>query len=195
VTPISLQSTLQPNATLQQVIAYLNAFSTMVQTMSQQNVIQNVGSSGAVLSSIRNAAALQFPYYTSASAVTLGQLSPLSIALLAGTTTAQMQATLGINTWTPFSFGTVSTGTITPNPASGLKQSVTNDGAFTISATAQIGDVQISVTNGASAGTISFSGFTKQFTGDTLDTVPGHNFVIFIYGFPNGTAYLIKALQ
>jgi hypothetical protein len=87
-------------------------------------------------------------------------------------------------------------GSITPNPSSGLKQQVTNNGPFSIIATQQVGDIELLIVNGASAGTITFSGFSKQWTGDTLDATPGHQFVVFIYGLPNKrSAFLVRALQ
>lgn len=96
-----------------------------------------------------------------------------------------------------FDLGTPINGsTITPNPSTCLKQKVTNNVAgFTIAATAETGDLELRVVNGASAGTISFSGFDIQWTGDALTTVNGSQFVIFIYGFPSKRAYIIKALQ
>lgn len=99
---------------------------------------------------------------------------------------------------TPFDLGTPANGaTITPNPSDNLKQTVANDVvAFTIAATAEVGDVELTITNGATAGAIAFSGFTKSWGGDALDTTAGHSFVVFIYGHPNGlSSYLIKALQ
>lgn len=96
-----------------------------------------------------------------------------------------------------FDLGTPANGaTITPNPLDGLKQKVTNNVAgFTIAATTQIGDCEVRITNGASAGTITFSGFV-QWTGDPLDAVNGNQFVAFIFGFGGGKrAYLIKKLQ
>ena len=115
-------------------------------------------------------------------------------------TTGGGQTITGGFTWTPFSLGTVTTGTVTPSPLNNLKQTLTNGGAFTIAAGTTVGDVELYVTNNASAGTISFSGFTKQFSSDALDTTNTHEFVIFIYIFKNdaGTvksAYLIKAMQ
>jgi hypothetical protein len=98
-------------------------------------------------------------------------------------------------TFTPHDHGTVSSGTITPNPSSGLKQVVTNDGAFTIAATSEVGDVELRVVNASSAGAITFSGFDKQWVGDSLDTTDAHQFVVFVYGFSGKQAYLIKALQ
>lgn len=123
----------------------------------------------------------------------------LSVLQLAGAnvlTTAGGQTLTGGFNETPFDFKTVSTGTITPNPSKGLKQKVTNGGAFAIAATAEIGEVELLVTNGASAGAITLSGFTKQFTGDAFDTTSGHRFAVFIYAFDAGvTAVLVKALQ
>ena len=96
---------------------------------------------------------------------------------------------------TLFSWGTVS-GTITPNPSAGIKQSLTNNGAFTFAATSEVGDCQVEVINGATAGAITFSGFTKNYAGDALDTTNGHKFVIFVYGFgADGADYMIKARQ
>ena len=98
----------------------------------------------------------------------------------------------------PFDLGTPANGvTVTPNPSDNLKQKLVNNVAgFTIAATAEVGDVELFVSNGANAGTITFSGFSKQWSGDSLDTTNGHAFVVFIYGLPNGaSAYLIKALQ
>ena len=98
-------------------------------------------------------------------------------------------------TITPTALGTISSGTITPNPATCLKQTLTNNGAFTIAAPTQIGDIELFMTNGASAVIPTFSGFTKQFIGDALDNTVGHKFFIFIYGFGSTTAYVVKALQ
>ena len=96
-----------------------------------------------------------------------------------------------------FDLGTPANGaTVTPNPLDGLKQKITNNVAgFTIVATTQIGDCEVRVTNGASAGTITFSGFV-QWSSDPLTTTNGHQFVIFIFAFGGDKrAYLIKKLQ
>jgi hypothetical protein len=98
---------------------------------------------------------------------------------------------------TEVSLGTPTNGsTVTPNPGDSLKQTLTNNVAgFTIAATAQVGDVELRIVNGASAGTITFSGFDKQWAGDSLDTTSGHQFIAFIYGFGAKKAYILKALQ
>lgn len=112
-------------------------------------------------------------------------------------TTAGGQALIGGFTEVEFDLGTPANGsTITVDPSSNLKQTLTNNVAgFTIDATAECGDVELRIVNGASAGTITFSGFDKQWTSDPLDTVSGNQFIVFIYGFVAKKAYLIKALQ
>ncbi len=114
-------------------------------------------------------------------------------------TTGGGQTITGGFTWTPFSLGN-GTGTITPSSLNNLKQTLTNNATFTIAAPSVVGDIELYITNTASAGTIVFSGFTKQYTGDALDTTSGHEFQIFIYCSKNAagsvrTAYLVKAMQ
>lgn len=98
-------------------------------------------------------------------------------------------------TYSPADHGTVSSGSITPNPLDGPKQVVTNAGAFQINATSQTGDVELHIINGTGAGAVTFAGFSKKWVGDSLNTTTGHEFVVFIYGYGTKSAYLIKALQ
>lgn len=99
-------------------------------------------------------------------------------------------------TFEPYDHGTVSSGSITPNPSQCLKQTVTNNGAFTLNATTECGDVELHVTNGASAGTITFSGFVKKYTSDPITTTNTHKFIIMIFGWGAlGADYVIKARQ
>ena len=99
--------------------------------------------------------------------------------------------------WTPFDFGSVSSGNITPDPLNGLKQTVTNNGNFEIDPPTDVGDIELHVTNGSTPGTITFgSGWNMNFIGDPLDTTVGHKFVIYIYGWGTlGADRLIKARQ
>lgn len=96
--------------------------------------------------------------------------------------------------YTEFSHGTAGA-SITPNPSVCPKQYVVNNGAFTIVATSEVGDVELRVENGSTPGAITFSGFNKNWTGDPLTVTGGHQFIIFIYGYSAKKAYLIKALQ
>jgi hypothetical protein len=127
-----------------------------------------------------------------------GNFPALSVNGSAALTVAGNLTLVGGFNEQPFSLDPlVNNETITPNPSDNLKQSVTNNvAAFTIAATAQIGDVELTIINGASPCIPAFSGFSKEWSGDSFDQVPGHAFVVFIYGFPGGfTTHIIKALQ
>lgn len=88
------------------------------------------------------------------------------------------------------------TGSVTLNSGSGPLQYITNNGAFTITAPANDGSLVLLVTNGASAGTITFSGFTVgSNVGDTLTTTNGHKFMISVIRIYGTTSYHVKALQ
>ncbi len=87
--------------------------------------------------------------------------------------------------------------TITPNPSDGLIQKLTfNVTNLTIAATSQIGNLVLRIVVGPSAGALSLSGFHKQYTGDTVDNINGHEFNVFIYGFgAAGADCMVKARQ
>jgi hypothetical protein len=97
------------------------------------------------------------------------------------------------------SLGTKSSGTLTPTiDASNMNlQYVTNGGAFTLAAPSTAGDYTIilDITNNGSAGTISYSGWTKNPSGDTLDTTNAHAFRFFITKINGVTSATIQALQ
>lgn len=98
-------------------------------------------------------------------------------------------------TVTPNNLGTMSNFTI--NPALGNYQFGTNDGAFTLTAPASDCAIDLLVTNGASAGTITLSGFTAPAGGggDTYATTNTNKYILHIRRI-NGTAtYMWKALQ
>lgn len=69
---------------------------------------------------------------------------------------------------TSYDLGTITTTAQTPDPANGNMQHLNANGAFTLNAPTASGEytIVIEVTNGASAGTITTSGFTKV-NGDT----------------------------
>lgn len=98
--------------------------------------------------------------------------------------------------------GTVNSGTIT---ALGMSNTVvplvrqwyyTNDGAHILPAPTIDGTLRILVTNGASAGTITFSGFTvKASPGDPLNTTNTDKFLIEIFTINSISTYRVYALQ
>lgn len=98
---------------------------------------------------------------------------------------------------TAFDAGTKSTGTFTPSPASGLAQKAVNDGAHTLAPPSPVtGDTLRMIllyTNGASAGAVTTTGFTKV-TG-TFTTTNTHKFVLEITIIAGSSLLEIKPLQ
>lgn len=88
---------------------------------------------------------------------------------------------------TPYSLGTKSTNW-TIDPANGNVQYMTNGGAHQITAPANDCEVEIFVINGASSGTLTFSGFTGSIMGDTYNTTNGNKFT-FIVRRVNGESH------
>lgn len=92
--------------------------------------------------------------------------------------------------------GTKSSGTYTPDPAGGNLKHIVNGGAFTLAAPTATGDytLVIQMTNNASAGTTTVSGFSKQ-SGDNLTTTDGDDFFLFITKINGFTSLIVQALQ
>lgn len=95
----------------------------------------------------------------------------------------------------PFDLGNITSFTI--DPALGNYQYGTNNGAATWTAPASDCAIDILITNGATAGSITFSGFTVASgnTGDPLTTTNGHKFIVSIRRINAISTYVIKALQ
>ena len=109
--------------------------------------------------------------------------------------TAQDQNFTGGVTVTSLSLGTGS-GTVTIDPGQCPLQYITNNGAFTFSAPANDGSCSILITNGATAGTITFTGFTVgSNTGEPLTTTNTSKFIVTIMRVNGLATYFIKALQ
>lgn len=91
--------------------------------------------------------------------------------------------------------GTWTTGTCTPDPDDRPMQKLTANGSFTLAASSVNGATILKVTNGASAGTITFSGFTDG-GGDDYATTNGAVFLIFIFiAEAGGKYYQIRRLS
>ena len=90
----------------------------------------------------------------------------------------------------------LSTGNITVDCGARPLQYITNGGAFTITAPASDGSCMLLITNNASAGAVTFSGFTVgSSTGDALDTTNGHKFMVSIWRINGVSGYRIAAHQ
>lgn len=94
--------------------------------------------------------------------------------------------------------GTLSSGTYTPNPTTNNWRRVVNGGNFTLAAPSVAGsyNMTIDITNGASAGAITFTGFaTGHPKGDALTTINGDKFKLHIAKSYTGVTGMIEALQ
>ena len=91
----------------------------------------------------------------------------------------------------------LTTGNVTIDCGARPLQYITNNGAFTITSPANDGSCILLVTNGASAGAITFSaGFTVgSNTGDALTTTNTSKFSIFIWRINGTSGYRIAAHQ
>lgn len=114
---------------------------------------------------------------------------------LASLTVANQQLSGGVNV-TSQSLGTFSGGVQQVGCGTRPLQFFTNGGAFTLSAPASDGSCDLLDTNNASAGTITFSGFTVSAnTGDALTTTNTSKFLIHIERINATSTYFVKALQ
>jgi len=92
------------------------------------------------------------------------------------------------------SLGTVTSGTKTLDVGDCPLQHYTNNGAHTLAPGAVTGSAMIDILNGASAGAITTSGFTKV-SGDSFTTTNGHKFRCHVSVGNNGSLLIVQALQ
>ena len=87
--------------------------------------------------------------------------------------------------------------TVTPSPWNGNYQYLTNNAAFTLAAPGIDCAIDLLVTNGAAAGTITLSGFTAPSGGggDTYATTNTNRYVLMIRRINSIATYAWKALQ
>lgn len=124
--------------------------------------------------------------------ITCTKTSGMSIASLS----VQDQTLSGGANVTSQNLGTVSSGTTTIDCGSRPLQFLTNNGAFTLAAPSNDGSCMVLTTNGASAGTISFSGFSVgSSTGDALTTTNTQKFTISIWRINGTSGYRVAAHQ
>lgn len=100
-------------------------------------------------------------------------------------------------TATPTADGTKTTGTYTPTPVGGNFKTAVNGGAFTLAAPTATGSYTliVQVTNDASAGAVTFSGFNKTVGDSLLTTTDGDDFFIYITKVGGFTSVSVEALQ
>lgn len=136
---------------------------------------------------------------TSGSAVLKGDGAGGTATATAGTDYMKGDTTSLVSkgfTLTPLSVGTKSSGTFTPDPTLGNYQYYTNGGAHTLAAPSSDCAIDLLVTNNASAGAITFSGFTVSATaGSALTTTNTNKFIISIRRINSISTYSVYAMQ
>lgn len=117
------------------------------------------------------------------------------------TNTTNQAITGGFNAQST-ALGTVTSGTQTLNCTTASSQTLTNNGAFTLapptgSAPAGDGYCVVLITNGASAGAVTLTGWTHQGAnnGDALTTTNGNQFMFYVTRVNGFAHYQISALQ
>jgi hypothetical protein len=97
---------------------------------------------------------------------------------------------------TPANLGTKSSGTTTIDCGSSPLQYLTNGGSFTLAAPASDSSCIVLATNNASAGTITFSGFSVgSSVGDSITTTNSSKFSIHIWRINSVSGYRVAAHQ
>lgn len=91
------------------------------------------------------------------------------------------------------SLGTITSGTVTLDPGDRPLQHYTNNGAHTLAPGSNTGSIALEITNGASAGAITTSGFTKVVGAFT--TTNAHKFHCTVVRSQNYSLLTIQALQ
>lgn len=90
--------------------------------------------------------------------------------------------------------GTVASGTLTLDPGDRPLQHYTNNGAHTLSPGSNTGSFMLDITNGASAGAITVTGWTKV-AGDAFTTASGNKFRLHCSVGNAGSLLIVQALQ
>ena len=123
----------------------------------------------------------------------LGLVATSSTLAASRLTSGTLGAGVGFSA-TTYDNGTVSTGTLTPASTNGNFQKMNNNGAHTLAPPSTICQICLEVTNGASAGAITTSGFSKV-TGDTYATTSSNVYQFFITKTANKSTLNIVACQ
>lgn len=92
------------------------------------------------------------------------------------------------------SLGTITSGTVTPDPGDRPMQHYTNNGAHTLAPGSNTGSYLLDITNAASAGAVTTSGWTKV-AGDAFTTTNGHKFRCSCSVGNAGSLLIVQALQ
>lgn len=90
--------------------------------------------------------------------------------------------------------GTITNGTVTPDPGDRPLQHYVNNGAHSLAPGSNGGSYMLDITNGASAGAITLSGWTKT-AGDAFTLTSGHKFRLHCSVGNAGSLLIVQAMQ
>lgn len=90
---------------------------------------------------------------------------------------------------TSYDLGTITTGTVTPDMFDSQYQHYVNGGAHVLGVPAGTGGVRVRISNNSSAGAVDLSNFTVS-TGDTITTVDGDAFLLYINTETGGISHV-----
>jgi hypothetical protein len=139
-------------------------------------------------------ASLAFSTALNASYLNTGTLSTarLSQTWLTSTSTGQTVAGGAYVTCTSLTSSTA----LTLDTGKCPLQYVTNNGAMSVAAPSNDGSMVLLLTNGATPGAVTFSGFAVgSNTGDSLTTSSGAKYMVFVVRINGSATYTIKSLQ
>lgn len=175
-----------------------SGFDTFAATPSSANLaalVTNETGSGALV--FGTSPTLVTPALGTPSTLTLTNATGLPAAGTVGTAATlsdENQALTGGATVTSKSLGTTSSGTRTLDLGDCPLQHYTNNGAHTLAPGSVNSSALIDITNGASAGAITTSGWTKV-AGDAFTTTNGHKFRCHCSVGNGGSLLIVQALQ
>lgn len=187
---------LDSNLTSWAAITRASGFDTFAATPSSANlralITDETGTGAAVFN---NSPTLATPNLGTPSAINLSNANSLPPAGVTGTAAVLTgnQTLAGGFAATPFNAGTKSSGTYTPLFSDGNFQYATNNGAHTLAPPATNCNLVILYTNGASAGAITTSGFTRVLGAPTQTN--GHLFFAYITRINSTSVLMWVALQ
>ena len=94
----------------------------------------------------------------------------------------------------PHALGTISSGTTTPEPSAGAVKTLTNGGAFAWAAPSEEGGYLCIVTNSATAGVITPSGFDEAQSAN-FNTTNANKFEVCVTNIGGQQSMTVRALQ
>jgi hypothetical protein len=113
---------------------------------------------------------------------------------LRGLLTTEDQTIIGGARVTPKSLGTITSGTVTPDPGDRPIQYYNNNGAHVLAPSTNKGSFLLEITNSTAAGAITSTGWTKV-DGDPFDTTNTNKFLCSCVVSQSGSLLLVQALQ